>query len=101
MTAEDWKRAEQALNLFHPIQLKADGKAYGSEIHTLLGQAVSRDILESELRRFIIEALMVNPYIVELNGFRFEFSRAGVTVYFDCTTVYGEMRQSYVYEGGV
>ncbi len=76
-------------------------KAYGSEIHTLLGQAVSRDILESELRRFIIEALMVNPYIVELNGFRFEFSRAGVTVYFDCTTVYGEMRQSYVYEGGV
>ena len=25
MTAEDWKRAEQALNLFHPIQLKADG----------------------------------------------------------------------------
>ena len=76
-------------------------KAYGSEIHTLLGQAVSRDILESELRRFIIEALMVNPYIVELNGFRIEFSLAGVTVYFDCTTVYGEMRQSYVYEGGV
>ncbi len=43
-----------------------------------------------ELKRFIIEALMVNPYIEELSNFQFEQSGSGVRVEFDCTTVYGK-----------
>ncbi len=64
---------------------------YGSEIDTLIGGLNSRVIL-SELKRFIIEALMVNPYIQELSNFQFTQSGSGVRVEFDCTTVYGKER---------
>lgn len=63
---------------------------YGSEIDTLIGGQMNSDIAMSELKRFIIEALMVNPYIVELSNFQFTQSGSGVTVEFDCTTVYGK-----------
>ena len=65
--------------------------AYGSEIDTLIGGLNSRVIL-SELKRFIIEALMVNPYIQELSNFQFAQSGSGVQVEFDCTTIYGKER---------
>ncbi len=62
---------------------------YGSEIDTLIG-AVNSSVILPELKRFIIEALMVNPYIEELSNFQFEQSGSGVRVEFDCTTVYGK-----------
>ena len=62
---------------------------YGSEIDTLLGSRIGGDVALSELKRFIIEALMVNPYIEELSNFQFTQSGSGVTVEFDCTTIYG------------
>lgn len=62
---------------------------YGSEIDTLIG-AVNSSVILPELKRFIIEALMVNPYIEELSNFQFEQSSSGVWVEFDCTTVYGK-----------
>ena len=37
--------------------------AFGSEIHTLICSGLHSEIVTSELKRFIIEALMVNPYI--------------------------------------
>ena len=64
---------------------------YGSEIDTLIG-AVNSSVILPELKRFIIEALMVNPYIEELSNFQFEQSGSGVRVEFDCTTVYGKER---------
>lgn len=64
---------------------------YGSEIDTLVGGLNSRVIL-SELKRFIIEALMVNPYILELSNFQFTQSGSGVRVEFDCATIYGKER---------
>lgn len=64
---------------------------YGSEIDTLIGGLNSRVIL-SELKRFIIEALMVNPYILELSNFQFTQSGSGVRVEFDCATIYGKER---------
>ncbi len=67
---------------------------YGSEIDTLIGGLNSRVIL-SELKRFIIEALMVNPYIEELSNFQFTQSGSGVRAEFDCTTIYGKERITY------
>lgn len=64
---------------------------YGSEIDTLIG-TVNSSVILPELKRFIIEALMVNPYIEELGNFRFEQSGSGVLAEFDCTTVYGKER---------
>ncbi len=72
---------------------------FGSEIHTLIGGSLSGDIILSELKRFIIEALMVNPYIKELSNFQFSRSGSGVTVEFDCTTVYGKDRITWEAKG--
>lgn len=62
---------------------------FGSEIHTLIGSRMDDEIALSELKRYIIEALMVNPYIVELSNFEFSRIGSGVKVVFDCETVYG------------
>ena len=62
---------------------------FGSEIHTLIGSGLHSEIVTSELKRFIIEALMVNPYILELSNFQFTRTDSGVQVEFGCTTVYG------------
>lgn len=62
---------------------------FGSEIHTLIGSPMNGEIAKSELKRFITEALMVNPYIEELSNFQFTQTGSGVTVEFDCTTIYG------------
>ena len=43
---------------------------FGSEIDTLIGSPLNSDIAKSELKRFITEALMVNPYIEELGNFQ-------------------------------
>lgn len=71
---------------------------YGSEIDTLIGRLNSSVILP-ELKRFIIEALMVNPYIEELSNFQFEQSGSGVRAEFDCATVYGTERIAWYAKG--
>ena len=45
--------------------------AFGSEIHTLIGSPSHSEVVKSEIKRFIIEALMVNPYISEISDFVF------------------------------
>lgn len=62
---------------------------FGSEIGTLVGSPLHGDVAKSELKRFIVEALMVNPYIEELGNFQISQTGSGVTAEFDCTTVYG------------
>ena len=62
---------------------------FGSEIHTLIGSPSHSEIVKSELKRFIIEALMVNPYISEISDFVFTQTKSGLQVEFTCTTVYG------------
>lgn len=73
--------------------------SYGCEIGSLIGSVMSSDILQSELRRFIIEALMVNPYIVELSDFKFIKVSDGITVEFNCKTIYGDAIQNFSFEG--
>ena len=65
--------------------------AFGSEIDTLPGLSLNDEIAQSELKRFITEAIMVNPYIVELSNFLFTRTKSGMTVEFDCETVYGRV----------
>lgn len=65
--------------------------AYGNETHTLIGKNINGDITYSEIRRFIIEALMVNPYIKELSNFQFSQTGSLVMVSFFVTTIYGDM----------
>ena len=53
--------------------------AFGSEIQDqVIGHSMNVEIVKLEIERFIIEALMVNPYIKRLDNF-----------IFDCTSIYG------------
>lgn len=70
--------------------------AFGSEIEDkLTGQALSDEITQMELERYITEALMCNPYIKELSDFDFVLQRDGILASFRCRTIYGEDRVSY------
>lgn len=74
--------------------------AYGSEIEDqLVGQSMDDEVIQSELERYITEALMVNPYIEELSDFTFMLLRDGVQVSFTCTSVYGPTLIQYDIKG--
>ncbi len=72
---------------------------FGSEIDTLIGSPLNSDIAKSELKRFITEALMVNPYIEELGNFQISQTGSGVRAEFDCTTIYGPDKISWEVKG--
>ncbi|MCM1212905.1 MAG: DUF2634 domain-containing protein [Lachnospiraceae bacterium] len=55
----------------------------------LVGSSMDMDVLKLELERYIVEALMVNPYIKRLDNFSFEATSMGMTVTFECTSIYG------------
>lgn len=41
---------------------------FGNEIHNLIGSTVSNAVKKEELKRYIIECLMVNPYIKSISN---------------------------------
>lgn len=64
--------------------------AFGSEFQDqVTGQSMNGEIVKLEMERFIIEALMVNPYIKRLDNFIFNNISTGMEVSFDCTSAYG------------
>lgn len=64
--------------------------AFGSELQDqVIGESMNVEIVKLEIERFIIEALMVNPYIKRLDNFVFKNNSTGMTVSFDCTSIYG------------
>lgn len=71
--------------------------AFGSEIDSLPGLVLNQAILQAEIKRFITEALMVNPYIVKLDNFKFERSLSGLKVDFEAETIYGVEPFSWQY----
>lgn len=71
---------------------------YGNEIYTLIGRYLRKEILYSELKRLIEEALLCNPYITYLSDFKINQSGAKVEAYFSVNTVYGNIAQAYTYE---
>jgi len=71
---------------------------YGNEIYTLIGRYLEKQLLYSELRRMIEEALLCNPYITGLSDFKVTRDRARVICNFSVNTVYGNVAQAYTYE---
>ena len=66
---------------------------YGNELGTLLGGCVDRGILESRLRQYIREALLVSPYIKEVDAFSFVQKGSRMEVRFTVHSVYEDFRQ--------
>lgn len=86
--------------LFGGPVLDIDKAASGNSItYTALGSPLHGDIAKSELKRFIVEALMVNPYIEELGNFQISQTGSGVRAEFDCTTIYGPDKISGEFKG--
>ncbi len=62
---------------------------YGTEVDNVIGVSGDKGILESEIRRYVTETVMVNPYIQELSGFSYDWkTKSFCVVTFDVTTVY-------------
>ena len=71
---------------------------YGNEIKTLIGRYLAKQLLYSELKRMIEEALLCNPYITSLSDFQVEQKGSQVTCLFAVNTIYGNVAQSYTYQ---
>lgn len=65
---------------------------YGTELTDLIGQKFSKGLTESEAFRFIKEALMINPYINDVNNLGIAFDGDTVTIQISVTSVYGEVK---------
>lgn len=64
--------------------------AFGSEFQDqVIGHSMDAEVVKLEMERFIIEALMVNPYIKRLDNFVYESSSTGMAITFECTSIYG------------
>ena len=65
--------------------------AYGSEFHSLMGQAYTPNLKTAEAPRYLRECLLINPYITAVNNITVEFADARLTVSGTAVTVYGEV----------
>lgn len=63
---------------------------YGAELEHFTGTVPNDGIEEVEVFRYIQEALLVNPYITEINDISFSQEKKKITMQIDVTTVYGK-----------
>lgn len=77
---------------------RAYSNDYGNEISMLFGRHLNKNLLKSELKRCIEEALLINPYIKKISNLSFEQTGSKVDVQFLVTTVYGEFEQEFSYK---
>lgn len=88
-----WIHKALGTSRFHYTAYSA---SFGTEWkEQLLGHTLNGDVQKLEMERFIIEALMVNPYIKSLDNFLFINSLSGLNVTFDCISVYGTQRMNF------
>ena len=66
---------------------------YGIELKPFIGKVMGVQERKSELKRMIVECLMVNPYIRSINSVTFEESNHAeeLQTIVDITTIYGEL----------
>lgn len=64
---------------------------YGIELKPFIGKVMGINEQYSELKRIIIECLMVNPYIKSIDSIDFESNGDKVVCYITLTTIYGEV----------
>lgn len=64
---------------------------YGNEVSTLIGQGYTRGYSEAEATRYDKEALLVNPYILEVRKKDAKFNNDTLEVDLLVNTIYGEV----------
>ena len=63
---------------------------YGSELLDLIGKAYTPQLTKSEAKRYIEEALKINPYILEVNVLDTDFKDGILSADVKIVTIYGE-----------
>lgn len=71
-------------------QFLAYSSRYGIELKPFIGKVMGVNERYSELKRIIIECLMVNPYIKSIDSVEFESNGDKVECNIELTTIYGE-----------
>ena len=65
---------------------------YGSELMDLIGKAYTKGLTQSEASRYIKEALLINPYILDVNV---------ISTSFDGDVLSANVRVKTIYDGEV
>ena len=63
---------------------------YGSELMDLIGKAYTPQLTKSEAKRYIEEALKINPYILEVDVLDIDFKDSTLNANINLLTIYGE-----------
>ena len=63
---------------------------YGSELMDLIGKAYTPQLTKAEAKRYIEEALKINPYILDVNVIDTDFKDSVLSANVKITTIYGE-----------
>ena len=63
---------------------------YGSELMDLIGKAYTHELTKSEAKRYIKEALEINPYILEVDVIDMSFRDSVLSANIKLLTIYGE-----------
>ena len=63
---------------------------YGSELMDLIGKAYTPSLTKEEAKRYIKEALLMNPYILEVTVIDTDFKNDLLSADIKITTIYGE-----------
>ena len=61
---------------------------YGSELMDLIGKAYTPQLTKSEARRYIEEALKINPYILDVNVINTDFKDSVLSANVKVKTIY-------------
>lgn len=64
---------------------------YGIELEDLIGQGFERSYIESEVQRYIKDALSINDHIKEVKDFNVSFEGSVLTMHFTVVTEFGEV----------
>ena len=63
---------------------------YGSELMDLVGKAYTQSLTKEEAKRYVKEALLINPYILEVTVLDTSFSNGILSADIKLLTIYGE-----------
>ena len=63
---------------------------YGSELMDLVGKAYTSSLTKEEAKRYIKEALLINPYILEVDVVDTSFNNGILSADIKIVTIYGE-----------
>lgn len=68
---------------------------YGCELEDkFIGKVPNDEISDSELFKYVCEAILVNPYIIDVYKVSSSFNKKNITLSIDVKTIYGDMTTS-------